>query len=77
MRMNPLGNTKFFPVDSARLSEFGCRGVTQIEAIEASHIVIVAVPREFYADLPLSMIGTGKTVVDVSNRNSVKRKGTL
>ncbi len=35
--------------------------------------MVVAVPREYYSTLPLPLL-SGKTVVDVSNRNSVKRK---
>ena len=35
--------------------------------------MVVAVPREYYSTLPLPLL-EGKTVVDVSNRNSVKRK---
>ena len=39
-------------------------------------LVVVAVPREYYSTLPLPLL-EGKTVVDVSNRNSVKRKEEL
>lgn len=46
------------------------------EAIRSSDIVIVAVPKDFYVDLPLDLF-EGKVVVDVSNRNSVARKSTL
>ena len=39
-------------------------------------IVIVAIPFEFYSSLPVNLLA-GKTVVDVSNRSTIKRIGEL
>ncbi len=46
------------------------------EAIRGSDLVIIAIPRDFYLDLPLELL-RGKIVVDVSNRTSVDRKSVL
>ena len=46
------------------------------EAIRSSDLVIVAIPKDFYRDLPLDLLA-GKIVVDVSNRNSTARKSQL
>ncbi len=45
----------------------------QDEAVKSSDLVVVAVPKEYYNTLPLDSFD-GKTIIDVSNRNSVKRK---
>ena len=36
------------------------------EAIDASHIIVMAVPKDFYDRQPLKLL-EGKTVIDVSN----------
>ncbi len=43
------------------------------EAIAASDLVVVAIPKDFYTGLPANLLA-GKTVVDVSNRSTVHRK---
>ncbi len=46
----------------------------QDESVRASaSVVVAAVPKEFYPTLPFDLLD-GKVLVDVSNRNSAKRK---
>lgn len=65
------------PQRNAELVEkVGANPRFQDEAIRSSNVVIVAVPKHFYEDLPTKLLA-GKTVVDVSNRNTVQRKTIL
>ena len=43
------------------------------DAIKESHIVIMAVPKDFYAKQALHLF-KGKTVIDCSNRSTIHRK---
>ena len=43
------------------------------DAINASHIVVMAVHKEFYERQPLHLL-EGKTVIDISNRQTIYRK---
>ena len=58
------------------MNKVGARLVTVEEAIKSSskNIVILAVPKDFYEKQPLHLL-EGKIVIDVSNRNSIYRKG--
>ena len=58
------------------VNKVGARLVTVEEAIKSSskNIVILAVPKDFYEKQPLHLL-EGKIVIDVSNRNSIYRKG--
>merc|ERR1711884_81167 len=55
------------------VEKIGAKLVTTEEAIRSSNIIVMAVPKNFYERQPLHLL-EGKTVVDVSNRNSVYRK---
>ena len=43
------------------------------EAIKSSDIIVMAIPKDFYKEQPLHLL-EGKTVIDCSNRSSVKSK---
>ena len=59
------------------MEKIGGRPRFQDESVRASSLVVIAaVPKEFYPGLPLHLLD-GKVLVDVSNRNSVKRKTEL
>jgi len=47
--------------------------VADISTVAMADLVVVAVPKEFYTNLPLHLL-KGKVVVDVSNRTTVKAK---
>ena len=47
-----------------------------LEEVGAADVVIVAIPFAFYSSLTAGMLAN-EVVVDVSNRNTVKRKGDL
>jgi len=55
------------------IESVGAELTTISEAITSSDLVIVAIPKDFYNTLPAELL-VGKTVVDVSNRNTVHRK---
>jgi len=55
------------------VEKIGAKLVTTEEAIKSSNIIVMAVPKNFYERQPLHLL-EGKTVIDVSNRNSVYRK---
>lgn len=61
---------------STLVTKVGAHPVSQDEAIDASDIIVIAVPRDFYEDLPVKKL-SGKVLVDVSNRNTVARKTAL
>ena len=46
------------------------------EAIQTSDIIVMAIPKDFYKEQPLQLL-EGKTVIDCSNRSSVKSKENL
>ena len=46
------------------------------EAIKSSDIIVMAIPKDFYKEQPLHLL-EGKTVIDCSNRSSVKSKENL
>ena len=58
------------------MTKVGARLLQVEEAIKSSssQIVILAVPKDFYDKQPLHLL-EGKIVIDVSNRNSIYRKG--
>ena len=43
------------------------------DAIASSHIIVMAIPKDYYKDQPMELL-QGKIVVDVSNRTTVHRK---
>ena len=55
------------------VDRIGAKLATTEEAIKSSNIIVMAVPKNFYERQPLHLL-EGKTVIDVSNRNSVYRK---
>ena len=55
------------------VDKIGAKLATTEEAIKSSNIIVMAVPKNFYERQPLHLL-EGKTVIDVSNRNSVYRK---
>ena len=55
------------------MSHTGAHSRFQDEAISASDLVIVAVPKDFYTSLPVESFA-GKIVVDVSNRSTTRNK---
>jgi len=50
-------------------------GVSDISAVSSAEVVLVAIPATFYSSLPVSLLAD-KIVVDVSNRNKVRRAET-
>ena len=58
------------------VEKVGARLTTVEDAIKSSsqNIVVLAVPKDFYEKQPLHLL-EGKIVIDVSNRNSIYRKG--
>ena len=46
------------------------------EAIKCSDIIVMAIPKDFYKEQPLHLL-EGKTVIDCSNRSSIKSKENL
>ena len=50
-------------------------GVCDISAVSSAEVVLVAIPATFYSSLPVSLLAD-KIVVDVSNRNKVRRAET-
>jgi len=72
--LNEMIEANFFAFPSrALVKKVGGRSTNQASALECSNLVIAAVPKEYYRDLPVNLL-VGKLVVDVSNRNSIKRK---
>ena len=67
-------NIKFYSCFSDLLPA-GVR-LSGLEEVGAADVVIVAIPFAFYSSLPAGLLAN-KVVVDVSNRNTVKRKGDL
>ena len=47
-------------------------GVCHMSEVSSADVVLVAIPFNFYSSLPANLL-TGKIVVDVSNRNKVRR----
>ena len=47
-------------------------GVCDISQVSSAEVVLVAIPAIFYSSLPVSLLAD-KIVVDVSNRNKVRR----
>lgn len=64
---NPTGNTK--PL----VEKIGAKLMQTEDAINASKIIVMAVPKDFYVNQPLHLL-EGKTVIDCSNRSSIHRK---
>ena len=50
-------------------------GVCDISQVSSAEVVLVAIPAIFYHSLPVSLLAD-KIVVDVSNRNKVRRTAT-
>ena len=50
-------------------------GVCDISQVSSAEVVLVAIPAIFYHSLPVSLLAD-KIVVDVSNRNKVRRAPT-
>ena len=57
----------------ALVEKVGAKLMKTEEAIDASHIIVMAVPKDFYDRQPLKLL-EGKTVIDVSNRATLHRK---
>ena len=55
------------------MEKVGAKLMKTEEAIDASHIIVMAVPKDFYDRQPLKLL-EGKTVIDVSNRATLHRK---
>ena len=50
-------------------------GVCDLSQVSSAEVILVAIPPTFYSSLPLELLA-GKIVVDVSNRNKVRRTAT-
>ena len=50
-------------------------GVCDISQVSSADVVLVAIPAIFYSSLPLELLAD-KIVVDVSNRNKVRRNAS-
>ena len=57
----------------ALVEKVGAKLMKTEEAIDASHIIVMAIPKDFYDRQPLKLL-EGKTVIDVSNRATLHRK---
>ena len=55
------------------MDKIGAELMTTDDAIKESHIIIMAVPKDFYGKQPLHLL-EGKTVIDCSNRSTIHRK---
>ena len=58
------------------MEKIGAKLIKTEDAINLSSIIVMAIPKDFYKDQPLHLL-EGKTVIDCSNRSSVKSKETL
>ena len=55
------------------VEKIGAKLMQTEDAINASKIIVMAVPKDFYVNQPLHLL-EGKTVIDCSNRSSIHRK---
>jgi len=55
------------------MESVGATLTTIEDAIGSSDLIVAAIPKDFYSSLPANLLA-GRIVIDVSNRNSIKRK---
>ena len=55
------------------VEKIGAKIMKTEDAIASSHIIVMAIPKDYYKDQPLELL-EGKTVIDVSNRATIHRK---
>ena len=55
------------------VEKIGAKLMQTEDAINASKIIVMAVPKDFYVNQPLHLLER-KTVIDCSNRSSIHRK---
>ena len=55
------------------MEKIGVKIMKTEDAIAFSHIIVMAIPKDYYKDQPLELL-EGKIVIDVSNRTTVHRK---
>ena len=55
------------------VEKIGAQIMKTEDAIASSHIIVMAIPKDYYKDQPMELL-QGKIVVDVSNRTTVHRK---
>ena len=55
------------------VEKIGAKIMKTEDAIAFSHIIVMAIPKDYYKDQPLELL-EGKIVIDVSNRTTVHRK---
>ena len=55
------------------MERIGAKLMSTKEAINASQVIVMAIPKDFYTNLDLHLL-EGKTVIDVSNRSTTYRK---
>ena len=60
-------------IDRHLVEKIGAKIMKTEDAINASHIIVMAVPKDFYTNQPLHLL-KGKIVIDCSNRSTVHRK---
>ena len=58
------------------MEKIGAKLIKTEEAIKSSNIIVMAIPKDFYKEQPLHLL-EGKTVIDCSNRSSIKSKENL
>ena len=71
-----MSNIFYYSNYSNLVSKIGANPRFQDEAIRSSDIVVVAIHKDFYPDLPKKLLA-GKILIDVSNRSTVQRKSVL
>ena len=55
------------------MERIGAKLMSTKEAINVSQVIVMAIPKDFYASQDLHLL-EGKTVIDVSNRSTTYRK---
>ena len=67
---------KLYIIHRYLVDKIGANLMKTEEAIQISDIIVMAIPKDFYKEQPLHLL-EGKTVIDCSNRSSVKSKENL